>query len=769
VAAKTQQVCVRLTFAKLCLRKPDVLFRDERTGVVWSRALPAAPTVGRPERFFSVDGDVTRIDAAALAADRRIGRELADLQDETYRQALWAEEHTAQIGTGRGAQLQRLFEAGMRNILSATTTMELGIDIGGLSGVLLGNIPPGRANYVQRAGRAGRRADGSSIVTTIARARPFDREVFRRFGDFLSRPLREPTVLLDRRRVVLRHVHAFVLGTWFATRQGDHEGAMTAFGSLGGFLGWPMPSGEKGSLEPLPDHEHEPPVHHFCLWLRSLPQQADTLASLRAIVRGTPLDGSVDDAARLAADIEAALEQSLKALREEERALRDAWEVNLQGERSGARAGQLRHQMRELLQATQLIEALAERQFLPRYGFPVQVHKLVVLEGDKKAGKHGSVGSHESVAYRLERNAALALSEYIPGSSILVGGKLVTSRGITRRYSGKDAVESFGQSGRIFQCKSAHVRYQLAGEAPAACDICGEAVKQSDFLLPRFGYSTAASSPPTRIGETRIVGRTDTYSQTFRQSHVASEEESSTEELGDLGLPGLTTQYREQGELLAINRGENGSGFCICTRCGYAESEAPVKSGALPSGGLKLSRSFQRHTRLVDPERRHSCAPAGDETIGQRVLRGRVLAGRILTDVLLLDFAAVAQRLGIPSTPALAWSLGYALQIAGAKRLQVDTRELGVLTSWAGTNGQTAAPLLYDNVPGGVGHVKELAQMRTTWFQDARELLHGGKAHHERCDRACIDCILTFDAQHALERRDLDRRQAFALLDGALS
>ena len=97
------------------------------------------------------------------------------------------------------------------DLLSVTTTMEAGVDIGALSAVVLGNMPPSRFNYQQRVGRAGRRGNPLAIALTICRGRSHDEYYFERPGKIVSDPTPAPYLTLDRPEIYLRAVRAEVL------------------------------------------------------------------------------------------------------------------------------------------------------------------------------------------------------------------------------------------------------------------------------------------------------------------------------------------------------------------------------------------------------------------------------------------------------------------------------------------------------------------------------------------------------------------------------
>ena len=390
---------------------------------------------------------------------------------DIFRLAVWAEEHTAQLSPQENRRLQELFKKGNRNILSATTTLEVGIDIGGLTAVLLGNAPPGRANYLQRAGRAGRRADGSSAVVTYARPRPYDLAVFADFGTFLGQPLRKPLVHLQRERITRRHLNAWLLNAFFAQAMDDEDsrGAMQAFGSMGKFCGKPtVPYWKDDDNVP---QQGDPPsdlsgqFRQELIGLRDQPPE-DVKRDASALLAGTGLENHATDWQGLIGEVLEAFDQAVKVWNDDYEALRSAWsetvdqtilETDNTRRRNGKRtANAIRYQLKILWDLT-VIEALSDQQFLPSYGFPIGVQRLQVLVRDEEDPKRVRVED----AFRLERAGLLALGEYVPGSQLLVGGKLVTSRGLKKSWHGAAADDAPGLQGTLCKCVNEHEFYRI--------------------------------------------------------------------------------------------------------------------------------------------------------------------------------------------------------------------------------------------------------------------------------------------------------------------
>lgn len=151
--------------------------------------------------------------------------------------AIIAAEHTAQLNA---AQVEEIYSKAEEHellfqdvdlgpdergrdrpaidILSCTTTMEVGIDIGTLSGVALRNMPPSRASYQQRAGRAGRRGNAAATVIALASADSHDAHHFEQPDQIVRGKVVDPNLTLNNYDIVRRHVTAFLLQRYYGTR-----------------------------------------------------------------------------------------------------------------------------------------------------------------------------------------------------------------------------------------------------------------------------------------------------------------------------------------------------------------------------------------------------------------------------------------------------------------------------------------------------------------------------------------------------------------------
>lgn len=448
---------------------------------------------------------------------------------------LSAMEHTAQWSTERAAEIQQDFIDGRVNVLSCSTTFELGVDVGELQSVVLRNVPPSVSNYVQRAGRAGRRSDNAALALTYAQRRPHDLAAFARPEQMISGTVRPPVVPIDNDRIAERHIYSIALARFFREQL---VSAGMIYRTVGDFFD--SPAGEATGAELFAGFVDSPDAH----------LQAAIDNVLPVSIRGTDLtkwDGWSRDLRELLTAVQQEHRQETNFYEEESLTAYQSRKGFL-GDRYG--------RILDTIRSAPLLGYLANHNLIPKYGFPVDT-----VEMKPPLGAPGSASDLD-----LTRDLSQAIFEYAPGAAIIAGGQLWTSAGVATRHNREWQPFFFAT------CENCGRYWEKLGEDLGGCPDCGsvpDGVRRK-YMEPRFGFVTSPS--PGKPGD--APPRTSWRGET----HVAEPGKSTSKRTLTLGGVPVECEVQERARLVRLNLGPGELGYRLCEWCGAgvaALGEAP--------------------------------------------------------------------------------------------------------------------------------------------------------------------------------------------------
>ncbi|MEV4656450.1 DEAD/DEAH box helicase [Micromonospora sp. NPDC049301] len=575
-------------------------------------------------------------------------------------------EHTAQWTSERAAEIQQQFVRGEVNALSCSTTFELGVDVGELQAVMLRNMPPTTANYVQRAGRAGRRTDSAALVLTYAQRRSHDLSRFAEPDRMIAGEVRAPYVPLTNVRIDRRHAHSVALAAFFRHQFRSHG---TIWRTAGEFF--------------LPGDDGIAPVTLVRDFLNPVPGRVtDSLrqvlpAEVRDII-GVDSEEWVEHLVDLLESVRAELQQDVDTYEQKRQEAFTARQDD-----KAARYGRVMN----TITRRELLGLLANRNVLPKYGFPVDTVELRLAFADAPIAKQ----------LELSRDLSSAIYEYAPGAEVVAGGLVWQSAGLYR-LPGRDLERRY-----YAVCDGCGHYRDSIDRLDQECPACGSALVgvPRQYAIPVFGFVAARGTGrrPTSAPRRAWHGAT----------HVVSPGAELYADKLDLAGGAITIRAGARGELVAISDGAMGRGFLVCATCGFAG-------------------------RAIDGRVDHQSPLSGRECRGR--MENLSLAHKYQTDVLDLSFDG-AVVVGVEDN---AWrSVAYALVEGAVRALEISRDDIDA-TVYRTEAGRSVI-MLYDTVPGGAGHVRRIAERLRDVLNHALQRVRDCECGPET---SCYRCLRVF-------------------------
>ncbi len=612
-----------------------------------------------------------------------------------------AAEHSAQQSREDLEKYEKQFTDGHLNILSCSTTMEMGVDIGGINEVVMNNVPPKSANYLQRAGRAGRRNESRALALTFCAPNPIGSYTWKHPKYPMIHITETPLLKLESRQLIQRHVNALVFADFVSEQGGIRVTAQIKdfFIAIEG-------------------------TSFFDLFLTHIDkviggQRNALVTPYQHLVRGTALDNTAIGDAVYTTKNNISSVYSIYKTRIDN--LNQSLEVLRDSGGNSAAIKALEHQKDNFLK-TALLTYLAENSFLPSAGIPTGLVECML----------GLKGNQNYPTMHLSQ----AIAAYAPGCQVVKNEWIYEPAGILMKTKYDD------NTSRYVLQNCTHCGYTTinSGMAVNNCPKCGQqdtmhGIKDMSLTMEqRFteivepaAFTVSWGTKPTR--KMKGQGSMNFIQPVLLEMDPWEDKTSSVK---------MTTRCSSpQSEILFYNRGRSGYGYAFCPYCGRMVSEKSIDSS---------ERVLSGHKHLSN-----GLPCPGGENGGAFIRRHVLLVGRYQTDFVELKFYN-SENLLI-TDPETLYSLGVILSRKLTELLGVNDGEIDF-----GYNGANHTIFIYDTALGGAGYSPLFREYKDVVLKMAYDTLKGCD-----CEHSCIKCLIDRRSQWYLNY--LNRQKAIKWLE----